>query len=338
MAAMRKLANVDIKLLGVFAAIVEAGGFAAAQVQLNLSASRISTLVADLEARLDMRLCQRGRVGFRLTAEGRAVYEASQRLFAAHEEFRARVGGLGGRLTGELQMGMVDNMLTNRDCRLAEAIGRFRRRDNDVHLVLHVLGPRELERGVLDGRLQLAIGGFHHHVPGLAYEQLFTEEQTLYCGRDHPLFDRAEAEVTIAELAKAAFADRGYMEGLKLKRPPEFRSTATANYMEALAFLVLSGQYIAYLPTHYAAPWVERGLMRSLLPRRVAYQSLFEMITRKGAEQTAALQVLRDDLRAVHRASAARLARRPERAPTVSPASAASSRRSAASSSSATSG
>lgn len=325
--AMRKLANVDIKLLGVFAAIVEAGGFAAAQVQLNLSASRISTLVADLEARLDMRLCQRGRVGFRLTAEGRAVYEASRRLFAAHEEFRARIGGLGGRLTGELQIGMVDNMLTNRDCRLAEAIGRFRRRDNDVHLVLHVLGPRELERGVLDGRLQLAIGGFHHHAPGLVYEPLFTEEQTLYCGRDHPLFRRAEGELTVAELAKAAFADRGYMEGLKLKRPPEFRPTATANYMEALAFLVLSGQYIAYLPTHYAAPWVDRGLMRSLLPRRVAYQSQFEMITRKGAERTAALQVLRDDLLAAHRGGAARRVERPAE---VSPASAGSSRRSAA--------
>lgn len=327
---MRKLGNVDIKLLGVFAAIVEAGGFAAAQVQLNLSASRISTLVADLEARLDMRLCQRGRVGFRLTSEGRAVYEASQRLFAAHEEFRARVGGLGGRLTGELQIGMVDNMVTNRDCRLAEAIGRFRRRDNDVHLVLHVLGPRELERGVLDGRLQLAIGGFHHHVPGLAHEELFTEEQTLYCGLGHRLFGRPEAEMTVAELATAAFADRGYMEGLKLKRPPEFRASATANYMEALAFLVLSGQYIAYLPTHYAMRWVERGLMRSLLPRQVAYQSLFEVITRKGAEQTAAMQALRDDLRAVHRTGAARSTRRSERAAALSPASAGSSRRSAA--------
>jgi len=59
-----KLANVDLKLLHVFMTIAEAGGFAAAQAQLNLSGSRISTLIADLAARLGMRLCQRGRVGF----------------------------------------------------------------------------------------------------------------------------------------------------------------------------------------------------------------------------------------------------------------------------------
>ncbi|HLB81274.1 MAG TPA: LysR family transcriptional regulator, partial [Dongiaceae bacterium] len=62
-----KLNDIDVKLLRVFAAIVEAGGFAAAQAQLNVSPSRISTQIADLEARLGMRLCQRGRVGFRLT-------------------------------------------------------------------------------------------------------------------------------------------------------------------------------------------------------------------------------------------------------------------------------
>jgi LysR family transcriptional regulator, transcriptional activator for bauABCD operon len=298
---MQKLANVDIKLLRVFSAIVEAGGFAAAQAQLNLSASRISTLVADLEARLNMRLCQRGRVGFRLTEKGRAVYDASQALFGAHEAFRAKIGDLGGRLTGELQIGIVDNTLSNSDCRLAEAIGRFHRRDNDVQVTLHILGPRELERAVLDGRIQLAIGSFHHHVPGLSYQALFSEEQTLYCGRSHWLFKRPASGLSTAEIAKSPFADRGYMEGLKPKQPAQFHASAKANYMEALAFLILSGHYIAYLPTHYAAPWVAAGQMRSLLPDKLAYQSLFELITRKGVQPTPAHHAFLEDLWEAHR-------------------------------------
>ena len=305
---MQKLANVDIKLLRVFAAIVEAGGFAAAQAQLNLSPSRISTLVADLEARLSMRLCQRGRVGFRLTEKGRAVYDASQALFGAHEAFRAKIGDLGGRLTGELQIGIVDNTLSNRDCRVAEAIGRFHRRDNDVQVTLHILGPRELERAVLDGRIQLAIGSFHHHVPGLAYQALFSEEQTLYCGKSHWLFRRPTSALSTAEIAKSPFADRGYMEGLKPKQPAQFHASAKANYMEALAFLILSGHYIAYLPTHYAGPWVTAGQMRSLLPEKLAYQSLFELITRKGVQHTAAHHAFLEDLLEAHQpASAAAL-------------------------------
>ena len=296
-----KLNDIDVKLLRVFAAIVEAGGFAAAQAQLNVSPSRISTQIADLEARLGMRLCQRGRVGFRLTDKGRAVYEASRRLFAGLEDFRAEVGAMRGRLVGELQIGVVDNTISNPDSRLDDAIARFRGRDNDVHIVMHIAAPSELERAVLDGRLHTAIGAFHHHAAGLAYERLFVEEQTLYCGRRHPLFARPPEAVTRADVTAAAYAHRGYMAGTKAKRPAAFRPAATAYHMEALAVLVLSGRYIGYLPTHYAAPWVERGQMRPLLPRELAYHSLFEVATRKGTHRTLVVRAFLDDLRRAHR-------------------------------------
>jgi DNA-binding transcriptional LysR family regulator len=170
-----------------------------------------------------------------------------------------------------------------------------------VHVTLHILAPTELERAVLDGRIQVAIGAFHHHAVGLAYEPLFAEEQTLYCGRGHPLFTQAPEAVSLAEVTAAEFADRGYMEGLRGKQLARFRATATAYHMEALALLVLSGRYIAYLPSHYAAGWTARGLMRPLLPRQLCYQSLFEVITRKGAHPTPAASAFLDDLRAAHR-------------------------------------
>ncbi len=298
---LSKLANTDIKLLRVFLAIVEAGGFAAAQAQLNLSPSRISTLLADLEARLGMRLCQRGRVGFRLTDKGRAIHDASLHLFGALEQFRARAGALRGRLVGELQIGVVDNTLTNPACRLAAAIGRFKARAADVHVTLHVLAPTDLEQAVLDHRLPAAIGAFHHHVAGLSYAPLFVEEQTLYCGSGHAFFRRTDGSITLADVAGVDFVDRGYMGGVKARRPgADFRATATANHMEAIATLILSGRYIGYLPTHYAAPWVERRLMRSLLPAQLAYQSLFEVITRKGVERVPALHAFLEDLQAAH--------------------------------------
>jgi DNA-binding transcriptional LysR family regulator len=296
-----KLNDIDVKLLRVFAALVEAGGFAAAQAQLNVSPSRISTQIADLEARLGMRLCQRGRVGFRLTDKGRAVYEASQRLFAGLEDFRAEVGAMRGRLVGELQIGVVDNTISNPDSRLDDAIARFRGRDNDVHIVMHIAAPSELERAVLDGRLHAAIGAFHHHAAGLAYERLFVEEQTLYCGRRHPLFARPPETLTRADVAAAALCPSRLHGGTKAKRPATFRPAATAYHMEALAVLVLSGRYIGYLPTHYAAPWVERGHMRPLLPRDLAYHSLFEVTTRKGTHRILVVRAFLDDLRRAHR-------------------------------------
>src|SRR5262245_54245259 len=91
------------------------------------------------------------------------------------------------------------------------------------------------------------------------------------------------------------------MEGLKPKQPAQFQASAKANYMEALAFLILSGHYIAYLPTHYAAPWIAAGQMRSLLPEKLAYQSLFELITRKGVQPTPAHHAFLADLWEAHR-------------------------------------
>ncbi len=81
------LDNVDTNLLRVFCAVVECGGFTPAQAELNISASALSTKMAALETRLGMRLCQRGRIGFRLTDKGEHVYAAVQQLFSAHEDF-----------------------------------------------------------------------------------------------------------------------------------------------------------------------------------------------------------------------------------------------------------
>jgi DNA-binding transcriptional LysR family regulator len=61
------LDTLDLRLLRIFVTIVEAGGFAAAQGELNLALSTISSHVAALEARLGMTLCRRGRSGFHLT-------------------------------------------------------------------------------------------------------------------------------------------------------------------------------------------------------------------------------------------------------------------------------
>lgn len=295
-----KLNDTDIKLLRLFATIVEAGGFSAAQTQLNISQSRISGMMADLEARLGMRLCQRGRVGFRLTDKGRVVFEASRRLFAGLEDFRAEVGALRGRLVGELTIGVVDNTISNPDSRLADAIGRFSARPGDVQISIHIASPTDLEQAVLQGRMQVAIGAFHHHAAGLGYQRLFMEEQTLYCGRGHKLFALPPESMTLDAVAAADYADRGYMEGAKTEKPAELAAKATAYHMEALALLVLSGAYIAYLPTHYAAPWVERGQMRPLMARDLAYHSLFELITRKGAHRTLVLRTFLEDLRDAH--------------------------------------
>jgi DNA-binding transcriptional LysR family regulator len=294
----------DLKLLRVFRAIVESGGFSAAQVTLNSSASRISTQMADLEARLGVRLCHRGRSGFALTDEGRAVYEESEKVFLAIDDFRLRVSETQTRLAGDVRLGLIDNLSTNPASRVPQAIARFKQRDNDVSFDLKIEPSLELEAGVLDGRLHLAVGYFHHRVSALDYRPLLSEVHHLYCGRDHPLFRRRDSGISADELLVFDYANRRYFES-EGELASEFgtRGSAASDNMEALTVLILSGVYLAFLPDDHAHLWVERGDIRPILPDRISQEATLHLLTRKGVERPRAVQTFLDDLVAEHAAA-----------------------------------
>ncbi len=291
------LNSVDLRLLRVFKTVVESGGFSAGQVELNVSQSTISTQMADLETRLGARLCRRGRAGFNLTDNGRMVYEASQRLFRAVDAFSADVGAMRGRLEGDLHIGAIDNMISNPDCRLQDAIARFKQREAAVHLYLHIAPPLEVERSVLDGHHHIGLGTFPSHAPGLAYSPLFSEEMRLYCGRGHPFFDR-EGRIGLAEIEQCEYVRRGYATTTRIGRFSPTNVTATAFNMEAVAIMVLSGRFIGHMPIHYAVRWVRRGLMKPVMPDELGFASPFEVIVRKGTPRSSAIEVFLDDLAA----------------------------------------
>jgi LysR family transcriptional regulator, transcriptional activator for bauABCD operon len=176
-------------------------------------------------------------------------------------------------------------------------VRRFDARDQEVRVSLHIDAPPELEQRVMDGRLDLVIGAFHHALPALEYRPIFEEEQTLYCGAGHPLFKRPDESLALEELTNAAYAGRGYPEETQ---PLRLKAETTSDSMEGLAMFVLSGRFIAYLPTHYALQWVERGLMRPIRPRRLAYRSQFHAVTRKAGASTLVLRTFMSDLMEAH--------------------------------------
>ena len=60
---LAQVSDFDVRLLKLFRSVVECGGFAAAEGALGIGRSAISQQMADLEQRLGLRLCQRGRAG-----------------------------------------------------------------------------------------------------------------------------------------------------------------------------------------------------------------------------------------------------------------------------------
>ncbi|QHG66037.1 LysR family transcriptional regulator [Pseudomonas putida] len=259
-----QLHDPDLHLLRLFVTVVEAGGFSAAQGVLGLSQPTISQRMAQLETRLGYRLCSRGKGGFRLTDKGELLVEAARGLLLNIELFRQQANGVAGRLLGTVRVGMAENQDAAVSLRLATAISRFRGREEAVQLELISAPPAELERLLLEQRLDFAISYFSGNQAAFDYQPLFEERQRLYCGKGHALFD--VAEVTHEQLLEADQVRHPY-RFLKGGEPFQSRrSMAVAEQIESVLTFILSGRHIGYLPCHCAASWEAQGMLRALDP------------------------------------------------------------------------
>jgi DNA-binding transcriptional LysR family regulator len=268
--------------------IARSGGFSLAQTELNVSQATISIHIKNLETRLGLTLCLRGRSGFALTEDGQRVYDAAQALFNHLDAFQSIVLGH-EKLVGELQIGVIDNTIFHPTFKLSQAIQRFGEIPHHVDISVHVAPPNQLEQMVLSGQAHLAIGFFPRRLSQLIYEPVFTSDMELFCGSQHPLFKMPSKRISVAEIESFPHAQRGYVSQDQLpdnERNLQFR--ARAHNIEGLAQLILSGRYLASLPKHYARQWVRSGEMRSILPEKYQYTSVYELIRRKSAARTPA--------------------------------------------------
>ncbi|MDG9926300.1 MULTISPECIES: LysR family transcriptional regulator [unclassified Pseudomonas] len=291
---LSQLRDLDLQLLRLFVSVVENGGFSAAQGELGIGQSTISTQMAKLETRLGFRLCERGKAGFRLTPKGEQVLAATRKLFGAIETFKGEAQGMADKLLGELAIGLSESLDASMLQRVAAAIGRFRRRNQAVQIELISATPAELERRLLQGQLHLAIGYFSGTQSALDYQPLFEEQQSLYCAQGHPLF--AQAKVSRADLDacdrvlhpyRFIAADEPWQAG---------SSSARCEQVEGSLAFILSGAHIGYLPQHVAAPWVASGQLRELLPNEVGFSVQFRLTRHRGRQPSEAQQALNEDL------------------------------------------
>lgn len=272
-----------MKLLNVFSAIVDCQGFAGAEATLGMSQSSISVAMAKLESRLGMRLCQRGRRGFKLTESGQQFYQSMQRFLSAAEDFKAETALLSGSLTGVLHLGIIDSTISDPKSPVRAAIEKFKQRtDGDVELDIAIVDtPATLQKQVLDGRLHLGIGPFGAKMSGLTYRRLYGEDHLLCCGPGHPLFEQASDNPPIASHPDLRVAVRSDLNKDDIKAMGLRAPVITVDNVEARTFLLLSGIYIGFLPKHVAEPWIEAGELRALAPERLKQVVRFDLVVRK---------------------------------------------------------
>jgi DNA-binding transcriptional LysR family regulator len=261
---MRRLDNIDLRLLRIYTTLVDAGSFFDAGVVLNLSQPTLSTHLATLEQRLGERLCERGRKGFRLTPFGEVTYNAAQALFGDIDRFNERVSNPASKVVDRLAVGIIDGVVTNPKLGLQTAIAEFLK-TREVFIDLDLGTPRELERAIMNGERDLVIGPVAQSSPDVTH--------ALYCGKDHPFFELPAQKLTRKLLDESLFSIRGYRNLDDLYRVGHRRASGSVNKIEAQTMMILSGQYVGFLPCHVGDHWAAMGMMKVLKHRTYAFES-----------------------------------------------------------------
>ena len=73
------------------------------------------------------------------------------------DDFRNEVNADQDSMTGEINIGMVDNIIWDKELRLRNVFRDFSKVAANIDLTLYVLSPDELERRLLDDRLMSAL-------------------------------------------------------------------------------------------------------------------------------------------------------------------------------------
>jgi DNA-binding transcriptional LysR family regulator len=285
-----QISDIDLRLLKVFCSVVENGGVSAAEVSLGVSRSTIGTHLKELETRLGYVVCQRGRSGFRLTSKGKEIYEITRAFLGELAKFRKQVNNIEDAISGQLTVATVDNIIWEDSDVLKKTFADFASAGSKVELTVRILSPDEIEKALMEQKIDIGILTALHILPSLSYERLFGEINLLYCGSMHPLFETPNEEVSDEILRQAPYVNKGYIVTEFLEEANRRMDVrATAYDVESIALLILSGEYIGFLPESYAAYWCNRGEMRAILPDRYATSFDVMAATSKGAHKSAAL-------------------------------------------------
>ncbi|HET7125532.1 MAG TPA: LysR family transcriptional regulator, partial [Lysobacter sp.] len=129
----------DLNDLYYFAAVVDHGGFAAAERALGIPKSRLSRRISALESELGVRLLQRSTRRFAVTDVGTSVHRHAQSMLAEAQAAREAVDRLSAEPRGVVRVSVPVGLAQEQMPRI---LPEFLARDPQVRVQMHVSNRR----------------------------------------------------------------------------------------------------------------------------------------------------------------------------------------------------
>ena len=201
-------------------------------------------------------------------------------------------------LVGELNIGITDNLVTSEQMRITRSLSSLKHRAPDVVINIRMIPPNDIESAVLNGKLHIGVVPEFRTLPGLNYIHLYKEQSLLYCSEQHPLFQQELDVISDDALIQYDAVVPSYPQSAEIKQQQKkLRATASSTDREGIAFLILTGRFIGFLPTHFAQRWTRQDSMRAIESHSRIFHTNFSTITSKGARSNLILDAYMEELK-----------------------------------------
>lgn len=174
----------DLLLTQSLLAVADHGAITEAAAALAISQSALSRRIQQLEQDLGAQLLVRSQRGVVLTEMGRLVVEEGRNLVSRYDILRERLRAHLALDMGQVRIGGGATVVSYL---LPGAIAEFTRNHPGVVFQLKEAGSREIERDVMNERLELGVVTLPVHASDLIVTPLCEDRIVLIAGSRHPL-------------------------------------------------------------------------------------------------------------------------------------------------------
>ncbi|WP_426236148.1 transcriptional regulator CynR [Pseudomonas sp. TWP3-2] len=183
-------------------AVADHGGFTRAAEALHVSQPTLSQQIRQLEESLGVNLFDRTSRSVKATDAGQAYIECARRVLVELEAGKRALHDVKDLTRGTLRLAMTPTFM-------AYLVGPLVRdyvvRYPGIHLQIFELSMDDIEAGLADDSLDIAIAFTPVRTPDIECIPAFVETLGVMVGREHPLYERA-AVLTPDDIAQLDFA------------------------------------------------------------------------------------------------------------------------------------
>lgn len=266
----------QLRLLGVFATVIEVGSFAGAARHLNSSRSRVSEQVSKLESQLGVRLIQRSTRQLNITQEGKMVYQQARQLpdILQGVEAAIRPGTPAGRVAITMNHDIAHKYLL-------PVLGAFQQRYPQVQLDI-MLSDDKLD--YIQDQIDLGIRIGIPRDDSLIARVLHEESLNIYASSDY--LKQHEAPTSISQLESHRWISLTQMRQLDLQLVNQQGGTVQVtpkqyygcNSPHMLQQMVKAGLGIGLMLPTTVRSEIKQGLLLNIMPELATEKVVFSLV------------------------------------------------------------